>query len=142
MRREGVFMRRIVRFLSKIFCFGFFAMLGVAAGAAVFSSLMVVCVEGTAMLPQLEPGDRLLVLRDSPVVERRQLQVGDLVVYEAPYFTVDGEGLEKVLRVTGTRGSWLRLNCDVKTVQNQEIMVTEEEILGKVLLKLPRLEIF
>ena len=125
-----------MRTLGKIFCFGFFAAAGIALGIGVFSVLDVVTVEGSTMMPQLEPGDRLLVLRRSAMGE---IQTGDLVVYEAPYYTTDGEGLEKVRRVTGSRGSWLRLNCDVKTVTNQEVLVSRDEILGKVVFHLSRM---
>ena len=133
---------KLWRLLGKIFCFSFFAVLGAAAGIAVFSSLMVVRVEGASMLPQLEPGDRLLAVRESPITGTLQLKTGDLIIYEAPFYTTDGEGLEKVRRITGTRGSWIRLNCDVKTVRNEEILAQREDILGKGILVIPRLEIF
>lgn len=152
------------RKLGKIFCLALFASLGVVAGVAVFSSLMVVEVEGSTMLPGLEPGDKVVVLRNLPTLELGQdteqdsalekvlnarltfgqpdMVVGDLVVYEAPYYTTDGEGLVKIRRITGTRGSWLRLNCDVKTVRDQERLIRADQIQGKVILVIPRLEIF
>ncbi|MBQ8563364.1 MAG: hypothetical protein IJ443_05705 [Firmicutes bacterium] len=164
-------MGRAFRKLGKIFCLALFASLGVAAGVAVFSSLMVVEVEGSTMLPGLEPGDKVVVLRNLPTLELGQdterldqdteqdsalekalnarftfgqpdMAVGDLVVYEAPYYTTDGEGLVKIRRITGTRGSWLRLNCDVKTVRDQERLIRADQIQGKVILVIPRLEIF
>ena len=131
-----------MRTLGKICSLGIFAALGTAAGVILFSSLMVVKVEGSSMLPALEPGDRVLILQESLLTGVPEIQVGDLVVYEAPYYTTDGEGLQKIRRITGTRGSWLRLNCDVKTVKNQETLLRTEEIQGKVILVIPRLEIF
>ncbi len=130
-------MRRLLATLCKICSLGIFALLGTAAGVILFSSLAVIQVEGTAMLPTLEPGNRVLVLQDSLVTGQPDIQVGDLVLYEAPYYTTDGEGLHKIRRVTGTRGSWFRLNCDTKTVKDQEILVQAEDIQGKVILKLP-----
>jgi len=118
------------------------AFLGTASGLILFTSLAVVQVSGSVMLPGLEPGDRVLVLTDSLVTGAPEVEPGDLVVLEAPCYTAGGEGNQLVRRVTGTRGSWLRLNCDVKTVQDQEIHVKKEEILGRVLLRIPRLEIF
>ena len=131
-----------MRTLGKICSLGLFAALGTAAGIILFSSLMVVKVEGSSMLPALEPGDHVLILQESLLTGVPEIQVGDLVVYEAPYYTTDGEGLQKIRRITGTRGSWLRLNCDVKTVKDQETLLRTEEIQGKVILVVPRLEIF
>ena len=131
-----------MRTLGKICSLGIFAALGTAAGVILFSSLMVVKVEGSSMLPALEPGDHVLILQESLLTGVPEIQVGDLVVYEAPYYTTDGEGLQKIRRITGTRGSWLRLNCDVKTLKDQEMLLRTEEIQGKVILVIPRLEIF
>ena len=126
-------MGRFVRSLFKIFCFTFSAVLGVTVGLAVFSSLMLVTVGGSSMLPELEQGDRVLVLQESRVTGPLNLSVGDLVVYEAPYYTTDGEGLLKIRRITGTRGSWLRLDSDLKTVGESEVLVRRSEIVGKVI---------
>ena len=131
-----------MRTLCKICSLVLFAALGTVAGIILFSSLMVVKVEGSSMLPALEPGDHVLILQESLLTGVPEIQVGDLVVYEAPYYTTDGEGLQKIRRITGTRGSWLRLNCDVKTVKDQEMLLRTEEIQGKVILVIPRLEIF
>ena len=46
-----------MRTLGKICSLGLFAALGTAAGVILFSSLMVVKVEGSNMLPALEPGE-------------------------------------------------------------------------------------
>lgn len=131
-----------MRTLGKICSLAFSASLGIAAGILLFSSLMLVQAEGSTMLPQLEPGDWVLVLRNSPFYGEPEVTVGDLVVYEAPCYTTDGEGLQKIRRITGSRGNWLRLNCDVKTVRNQEILITRDQIQGRVILVLPGLEIF
>lgn len=131
-----------MRTLGKICSLVLSAALGTAAGLILFSSVMLVKVEGSSMLPALEPGDHVLVLQESLLTGVPEIQVGDLVVYEAPYYTTDGEGLQRIRRITGTRGSWLRLNCDVKTVKDQEKLLRAEEIQGKVILVIPRLEIF
>ena len=126
-----------MRTLGKICSLVLFAALGTAAGIILFSSLMVVKVEGSSMLPALEPGDHVLILQESLLTGPPAVQVGDLVLYEAPYYTTDGEGLLKIRRVTGMRGDWIRLNCDAKTVRNQELLVRRKDIRGKVILKLP-----
>ena len=130
-------MGRLLRSLLKIFCLGLSALLGTATGIIMFSSLLTVSVDGSSMMPSLEPGTNVLVLQESLLTGPPAVQVGDLVLYEAPYYTTDGEGLRKIRRVTGMRGDWIRINCDAKTVRNQELLVRREDILGKVILKLP-----
>lgn len=117
--------------MRKIFCLGVFAALGVGLGLLIYSLVMVVQVQGSAMLPTMEPGDRLLVSRLSG---GETVQVGDVIVYEAPYYTIDGEGATLVRRVTGSRGSWIRVDCDAPTTRDQEALVAAEDIKGKVIL--------
>lgn len=130
-------MGAIMSGLGKIFCLSLSAALGVAAGLAVFGSLMLIKVEGSAMLPTLEPGDRVLVQKAEGLSRKLNLEIGDLVIYEAPYYTADGEGLLKIRRITGQRGSWIRLDSDLQTVDESEVLVRRSEILGEVLVKFP-----
>ena len=116
--------------MRKIIGWGLSAALGVALGVLIYSSLMLVSVEGSSMLPELEPGAKVVVNR---LADGYDVNVGDLVLYEAPYYTVDGEGAYLVRRVTGSRGKWLKVDCDVKTAENKETIVDKEKILGKVL---------
>ena len=131
-----------MRTLCKIFFLGLFAVLGIAAGLLVFTGFMIVEVEGSTMLPSLEPGDRVVVQKENSLMGAPELNVGDLVIYRAPWYTTDGEHLEKVRRITGLRGSWFRLNCDTDSVRSQEVLAGREDIPGKVILVIPRLEIF
>ena len=130
-------MGAVIRELVKIFCIGISAALGVAAGLAVFSSLMLVRMDGSSMLPTLEPGDRVLVRKESVISGPLNLEVGDLVLYEAPYYTADGEGLLKIRCITGQRGSWIRLDSELESVSESEVLVRRSEILGEVLVKIP-----
>lgn len=130
-------MGTVIRKLGKIFCIGISAALGVAAGMAVFTSLMLVTVESSAMLPILEPGDWVLVRKESVISGPLNLEVGDLVLYEAPYYTADGEGLLKIRRITGQRGSWIRLDSELESVAESEVLVRKSDILGEVLVKIP-----
>ena len=127
----------IIRRLGKIFCLGLSAVLGVAAGLAVFSSLMLITVEGSSMLPVLESGNRVLVQKAAGLGGDLNLGIGDLVVYEAPYYTADGEDLLKIRRITGLRGDWVRLDRDLETVGESQVLVRRSEILGEVLVKFP-----
>ena len=130
-------MGAVIRELVKIFCIGISAAFGVAAGLAVFSSLMLVKMDGSSMLPTLEPGERVLVRKESVIGGPLNLEVGDLVLYEAPYYTADGEGLLKIRRITGQRGSWIRLDSELESVAESEVLVRRSEILGEVLVKIP-----
>lgn len=130
-------MGAVIRELVKIFCIGISAALGVAVGLAVFSSLMLVKMDGSSMLPTLEPGDRVLVRKESVISGPLNLEVGDLVLYEAPYYTADGEGLLKIRRITGQRGSWIKLDSELESVAESEVLVRRSEILGEVLVKIP-----
>lgn len=130
-------MGTVIRELGKIFCIGISAALGVAAGLVVFTSLMLVTVESSTMLPTLEPGDRVLVRKASVISGPLNLEVGDLVLYEAPYYTADGEALLKIRRITGQRGSWIRLDSELESVAESEVLVRRREILGEVLVKIP-----
>ena len=130
-------MGSFIRELVKIFCIGISAALGVAAGLAVFSSLTLVRMDGSSMLPTLEPGDRVLVRKESVISGPLNLEVGDLVLYEAPYYTADGEGLLKIRRITGQRGSWIKLDSELESVAESEVLVRRSEILGEVLVKIP-----
>lgn len=129
-------MRASLASLRKICFLVFFSLLGIVVGVIVFSSLKVVQVRSTVMMPELEPGEKILIRKDSALMGLMgdsQIEVGDLVLYEAPCYTTDDEGLMKIRRVTGVRGSWLRLDCDAETVSEQEILVRRDAIKGKVI---------
>ena len=81
------------------------------------------------MLPALEPGETVLVNR---LDNGYDVNVGDLVVYETPYYTIDGEGEYLIKRVTGSRGRWLKVDCDANTAEDKESFVDKKKILGKV----------
>lgn len=129
-------MRASLASLRKICFLVFFSLLGIVVGVIVFSSLKVVQVRSTVMMPELEPGEKILIRKDFALMGfmgESQIEVGDLVLYDAPYYTTDGEGLLKIRRVTGVKGGWLRLDCDAETVSDQEILVRRDAIKGKVI---------
>ena len=116
--------------IRKILALGFSALLGAGLGVVLSACLMVTEVAGSDMLPSLEPGERILVLRSAFV---DAYETGDLVVYQAPYYTADSGDDRLVRRVTGIRGSWVRLNCDAKTTRDQEVLAEPDQLLGKVI---------
>ena len=116
--------------IGKIFALVFSALLGVGLGVVLSACLMVTEVAGSDMLPSLEPGEKVLVLRSAFV---NAYESGDLVVYQAPYYTADGGDDQLIRRVTGIRGSWIRLNCDAKTTRDREVLAEPGQLLGKVI---------
>ena len=64
------------------------AVLGTGLAAGLFCSFALVRVEGSDMLPTLEPGDYVLVSK----WKKDNLAVGDLVLYEAPYYRSTARG--------------------------------------------------
>ena len=125
--------------MKKIISWGISAILGIAAGLLIYTTLMVIQVEGSSMLPALEPGENVLVYR---LDDGYDIHVGDLVVYEAPYYTTDGEGKYLIKRVTGSRGRWLKVDCDTDTAQTRENFVDKEKILGRVIFNFSQMKSF
>ena len=119
--------------IRKILALGFSALLGAGLGVVLSACLMVTEVAGSDMLPSLEPGEKVLILRSAFV---NAYESGDLVVYQAPYYTADGGDDQLIRRVTGIRGSWIRLNCDAKTTRDREVLAEPGQLLGKVIFSL------
>ncbi|MCI8609434.1 MAG: S26 family signal peptidase [Firmicutes bacterium] len=124
--------------MGKFFRRGLSATVGICLGLLLYSAVMVVEVKGSTMLPEMEPGDRLLVSR---LTDGEHAQVGDVIVYEAPYYTIDGEGRTLIRRVIGSRGGWLKVDCDTQTTKNQETLVAKEQVQGKVILNFSRINV-
>ena len=116
--------------IRKIFALGFSALLGAGLGFLLSASLMTAEVSGSDMLPSLEPGERVLVLRSAFV---DAYAPGELVLYQAPYYTADAGDDLLIRRITGIRGSWIRLDCDARTTRNREVLAKQEELLGRVI---------
>lgn len=118
-------LRNCCRFLCKIFA----AAIGVIAAIALFSSFMVLKVEGSSMLPTLEPGQRVIVNK----LDRKDFGVGDLVVYKAPYYNIDGEGQYLIRRVVGVRDSWIKVGRETDMVATDTEIIEKDIVLGKVM---------
>ncbi|MGN1413991.1 MAG: S26 family signal peptidase [Anaerovoracaceae bacterium] len=116
--------------IRKILALGFSALLGAVLGVVLSACLMMTEVAGSDMLPSLEPGEKVLVLRSAFV---DAYEPGDLVVYQTPYYTADGGDDQLIRRVTGIRGSWIRLNCDAKTTRDRAVLTEPGQLLGKVI---------
>lgn len=114
--------------MKKAIGWGISAALGIALGVGLFANLMITEVEGSGMLPALAPGDRVLIDRLAP---GEQVEVGDIVVYEAPYYSIDGEGQLLFLRVTGERGDWLKVDWEAPTTMDKETIGRTRKAAGQ-----------
>lgn len=118
-------MKRTADMLCKIVS----ALIGAAAAVYLFGCFMLVEVEGSLMLPELEPGQRVLAVR----TDGDNLDTGDIVVYNAPFYDIDGQGMYRIRRVLGQKDQWLEVGADVSGVIDHTEIIEKDIVLGKVL---------
>lgn len=107
------------------------ACFGTALALALFLNFEIFEIEGVSMLPELMPGQHVLVKKGTA----DNLSVGDLVLYETPFYDFDSQnGGKSVRKVTGIKDGEVRLSCSPDAVQAQTLTLPKEEILGKVIL--------
>lgn len=101
------------------------AVLDTGLAAGLFCSFALVRVEGSDMLPTLEPGDYVLINK----WKKDELAVGDLVLYKAPYYEIDGAQYP-LRRVVGVRDGWIKVGCDADLVLDGTQMIPAEYVVG------------
>lgn len=104
------------------------ALLGAGLAAGLFCSFTLVRVQDSTMLPALEPGDYVLINKWN----RTDLAVGDLVLYKAPCYDIDGAQYP-LRRVTGIREGWIKVGCDAALAQDSTQMIPAEYVVGTVI---------
>ena len=57
------------------------------------------------------------------------LAVGDLVLYEAPYYEIDGARYP-LRRVVGVRDGWIQVGCDADLVRDSVQLIPAEYVVG------------
>ncbi len=62
------------------------------------------------------------------------LQVGDIVAFEPEVYGLDGEGIIAFRRIAGMDGEQVKLACDIGLVENEELVISKEAILGKAVI--------
>lgn len=101
------------------------ALLGFGLALGLFCSFALVRVEGSDMLPTLESGDHVLINK----WKKDDLAVGDLVLYKAPYYEIDGTQYP-LRRVVGVRDGWIKVGCDADLVLDGTQMIPVEYVVG------------
>ena len=112
------------------------ALVGLAAAVLLFLSVMVVKVEDSSMLPEIEPGSRVIAVRThfpADIGVSPSVNVGDLVVYRVPYYEIDGKGVYVVRRVSGMKGELVEVSSEEGTTALEKDILSKEKILGKVI---------
>ena len=108
------------------------ALAGIAAALMLFFGLTVAEVEDSSMLPELEPGEKVLVLRCN-TGDFASPSVGDIVLYETPYYEIGEKGSLMLRRITGINGDRVELRCDAGIDSERTETIKKERILGKVI---------
>ena len=108
------------------------ALAGIAAALMLFFGLTVAEVEDSSMLPELEPGEKVLVLR-CDTGDFASPSVGDIVLYETPYNEIGEKGSLMLRRITGINGDRVELRCDAGIDSERTETIKKERILGKVI---------
>ena len=103
---------------------------GIAAAIAVHCSFMIVEIEGSDMLPTFEPEQKVIVFL---LAGREDVKEGDLIAYKPHFYQIDGSRGPIVRRVKNISGSELELACDAELTSEDEIFISDEDILGKVM---------
>lgn len=110
------------------------ALAGVALAAAFYLNFEIFAMEKVYMYPTIEPGQHVLV-RKAAAENIGDIHVGDLVLFEAPFYDFDTQdGLLAVRRVSGIQGDFLSLECDAPAVAKDVLTVDSGKVRGKVIL--------
>ncbi|MBQ9961000.1 MAG: S24/S26 family peptidase [Firmicutes bacterium] len=104
---------------------GFAAVLGIMGAMLVHGSLMVVEQENSEMLPDIEPGQKVLVY-----LLEKDYSKGDIVAFTPPYYTVGGSGV-MLLCIDHIENDTFTLVSGDYAVSDSKMKVERKDILGK-----------
>lgn len=115
--------------MKKTILYFLSVMIGITMGVLLHCSFMVLEAKGCYMLPTIEPEQQIMVsLLD------KDIDIGDVVAFETPYYTLNGEGNIIFRRVEQVVGDEVMLTCDASLTEVQRIKIPKGELLGKVIL--------
>lgn len=116
--------------MKKTFLYVISAVFGICAAIAIHISFMVVEAKGVNMLPTIEPEENVLVC-----IADKNVEVGDVVACKKSFYSLDGEGCIIFRRVKDIEDEKLILICDMQLTQEEELSISKDDILGKVVLE-------
>lgn len=117
--------------MRRVFLSVFSAFSGICLAVAVHCSFMTVEVHSSLMLPDIEPGQKVVVFL---LEKERDIQKGDVVAFKPAFYTVgdeDGILLRKVREVKDDR---VVLSCGEKATRKDEVEISKSDILGRAIM--------
>lgn len=107
-----------------------FALAGLFLAMIMYTSFAFIEIESSEMMPALEPGKHMLVEKN---VCADEYNVGDIIVYEAPYFDINEAGRYSVRCIAGKNGNVLEVGSEQGLLRGESEVVKIDKILGKVI---------
>lgn len=117
--------------MKKFFLSLVSALAGICLAVTVHCAFMTVEEQSSAMLPDIEPGQKVLVYllaKDSDIHE------GDIVAFESPYYTVGGENGILLRKVSKVSKESVVLSCGANMTQKEDVEISRDDILGKAVI--------
>lgn len=106
------------------------ALVGLFMAMVVYTTFGFVRIESAEMMPVLEPGKHVLVEKNSDSCE---YNVGDIIVYEVPFFDINEEGRYAVRRIAGKNDDVLEVGSEQGLLRGEKEIVNIDKIFGKVI---------
>ena len=103
---------------------------GIAAAVIICGSFSVIEIESSAMLPDYEPGMKVIVDKRC---DGNEVSPGDIVAVELPYYAINDEGHYAVREVKEKHGNIVKLICGSESVSDEILSVDVDDIAGKVI---------
>ena len=101
------------------------ALVGIAGAVLLHGSFMLIEIEGSDMLPALEPGQKALVFLLTD-------EEGALIACRPPFFQIGGGHGPLVRRVESIEDGELVLSSDASLDGDDELTIAAGDVLGKV----------
>lgn len=105
------------------------ALVGIAGAVLLHGSFMLIEIEGSDMLPALEPGRKALVFL---LTDEEKIKEGDLIACRPPFFQIGGGHGPLVRRVESIEDGELVLSSDASLDGDDELTIAAGDVLGKV----------
>ena len=107
------------------------AIAGIVLAVAIHCSFMIVEIDGSEMLPTIEPGQKAVVFLLS---ETEDMRKGDVIAYYPSFYTVNSGDGPLVRRIKGKNAESCVVASDATLTTDNTDIVENKDILGKVIL--------
>lgn len=117
--------------MKKVFIGAIFAAVGILSAIVIHCSFMIVEVEGSDMLPTLEPGQKVAIFL---LTEEEDIQEGDIIAYWPRTYTVNGGNGPLLRRVESKGEEGYIVACDGALATESSMLIDSKDILGKAII--------